>query len=49
VCVCVCIKLQQAESFEHWLVMYFLKYVFCIILNPKKATDCSFKIISKQS
>jgi len=23
--------------------MYFLKYVFWIILNPQKATDCIFK------
>jgi len=27
------------------LVMYFLKYVFWIIFNPKKATDCSFKVV----
>jgi len=33
----------QAENFEHWLVMHFLKYVFWIIYNPKKATDFSFK------
>jgi len=38
------IELRQAESFQHWLVMYFLKYVFWIIFNPKKVTACSFKL-----
>jgi len=35
-------ELRQADSVEHWLVMYFLKYVFWIIFNPQKATDFSF-------
>jgi len=30
-----------------WL--YFLKYVFWIIYNPQKATECSFNIIKNAS
>jgi len=30
------IELRQADSFEHWLVMYLLGNLFWIILNPKK-------------
>ncbi len=29
------IGLKEGESFEHWLVMYLLKYWFRIIFNPK--------------
>jgi len=28
------IELRQADTFEHWLVMHFLKYVFWIFLTP---------------
>jgi len=28
--------IRQADSFEHWLVMYVLIYVFWIIFNPQK-------------
>jgi len=28
---------QAMASREHWLVMYFLKYVYWIILNPQKS------------
>jgi len=27
---------SQAESFEHWLVMHFIKYVFWIMFYPPK-------------
>jgi len=30
------VLLRQADSFEHWLVMYLLKNVFWINFNPKK-------------
>ncbi len=30
------IGLKYGDSFEHWLVMYFLKYWFGIIFNQKK-------------
>jgi len=30
-------KYRSADSGEHWLVMHFLKNVFCIIFNPKKS------------
>jgi len=29
-------ELRQEDSFEHWLVMYFLEYVFWIIFYPPK-------------
>ncbi len=37
------IGLKYGDSFEHWLVMYFLKYWFGIIFNQKKYADCRFK------
>ncbi len=30
------IGLKKGDSFEHWLVMYFLKYWFRIIFDQKK-------------
>ncbi len=35
----------SGDSFEHWLVMYFLKYWFRIIFNPKKLRTAAFKKI----
>ncbi len=42
---------SKDDSFEHWLVMYLLKYRFLIIFNQKKVTDCTLnkvRIISEK-
>ncbi len=38
----------KGDSFEHWLVMYLLKYWFRIIFNQKKLRTAALKLLSME-